>query len=198
MPFNYFEIVSLKPLKNNSISSSRFFKYQFVHNGAINNFQFKILKQMKIIRTLLLFAVITAAGLIESEAQTNDKDLVYAAIEDYVDALYLVQPERIKKSVHPNLTKKGYWRPKDKNEYAPESTMTYNELVELAGKWNAKGTLPKDAVKKIEIFDVQNQTAVAKLTAHWGTDYFHLGKYDGKWMIVNVLWQSPPQSVVNN
>jgi hypothetical protein len=149
---------------------------------------------MKTVRTLFALAFITAAGLLESDAQTSDRDLVYAAIEDYVDALYLVQPDRIKKSVHPNLTKKGFWRPKDKTEYGPESTMTFNELVELSGKWNAKGTLPKDAPKKIEIFDVQDKTAVAKLTAQWGTDYFHLGKYDGKWMIVNVLWQSPMPS----
>jgi len=28
-------------------------------------------------------------------------------------------------------------------------------------------------------------------------DYFHLAKYDGKWMIVNVLWQSlPPRKEV--
>ncbi|HJQ67701.1 MAG TPA: nuclear transport factor 2 family protein [Blastocatellia bacterium] len=23
-------------------------------------------------------------------------------------------------------------------------------------------------------------------------DYMHLAKYDGKWMIVNILWQTPP------
>lgn len=124
-------------------------------------------------------------------AQSNDKDLVYAAIEDYVDALYLVQPDRIKKSVHPELMKKGFWKAKDKTVYAYDGIMTFEQLVDLAGKWNAKGWLPKDAVKKIEIFDVQDQTASAKLTAHWGTDYFQLAKFDGKWMIVNILWQGP-------
>jgi len=129
---------------------------------------------------------------LQSNAQSADRDLVYAAIEDYVDALYLVQPERIKKSVHPNLTKKGFRKPKDKQAFGPESTMTFDQLYELAAKWNAKGTLPKDAPKQIDIFDVQDQTASAKLTAQWGTDYFHLAKYDGKWMIVNVMWQSAP------
>jgi hypothetical protein len=45
----------------------------------------------------------------------------------------------------------------------------------------------------VEVYDVQNQTASAKLTAFWGTDYLLLGKYDGKWMISSVLWQSPPR-----
>ena len=42
------------------------------------------------------------------------------------------------------------------------------------------------------IFDVQDQTASAKLTAWWGTDYLLLARYDGRWMIREVLWQTPP------
>ena len=131
-------------------------------------------------------------------AQSNDRESVYAALEDYVDALYLVQPDRIKNSVHPGLTKKGYWRKTDAEPFGPEQTMTFQQLYDLAGKWNLKGRLPKDAPRKIEIFDVQDQTAAAKLTAQWGTDYFQLAKYDGKWMIVNVLWQSPPAQASAN
>lgn len=140
-----------------------------------------------------LVCLISAIALLASPAiaQTSDKDQVYAAIEDYVDALYLVQPERIKKSVHPELMKKGFWKGKDKTDYSYEGIMTFTQLFELAGKWNAKGWLPKDAVRKIEIFDVQDQTASGKLTAHWGTDYFQLAKFEGKWMIVNILWQGP-------
>jgi hypothetical protein len=144
------------------------------------------MKKSILFLTLLSLLVMHTAG-----AQNADKDLVYAAIEDYVDALYLAQPDRIKKSVHPELMKKGFWKGKDKTDYAYDGIMTFTQLVELAGKWNAKGWLPKDAVKKIEIFDVQDQTASGKLTAHWGTDYFQLAKFDGKWMIVNILWQGP-------
>ena len=126
-----------------------------------------------------------------TQAQPTDKELVYAAVEDYVDALYLVQPDRIKKSVHPELMKKGFWKGKDKTDYTYQGVMTFNDLVKLAETWNAKGWLAKDAIKKIEIYDVQDQTASAKLTAYWGTDYFQLAKFDGKWMIVNILWQGP-------
>jgi hypothetical protein len=142
----------------------------------------------KILTTVLVLAMLTTT---RSFSQSPDKELVYAAIEDYVDALYLVQPERIRKSVHPELMKKGFWKAKDKTTYSYEGVMTFDQLVDLAGKWNAKGWLAKDAIKKIEIFDVQDQTASGKLTAHWGTDYFQLAKFDGKWMIVNILWQGP-------
>ena len=65
--------------------------------------------------------------------------------------------------------------------------MTFAGLVEVAKNWNKEGKLPADAPKEITIFDIQDQTASAKLVAQWGTDYFHLAKYDGKWKIINVL-----------
>lgn len=53
--------------------------------------------------------------------------------------------------------------------------------------------MPKDAPKEVIIFDMTGQIATAKLIAWWGIDYMHLAKYDGKWKIVNVLWQTHPQ-----
>jgi DNA-binding transcriptional regulator GbsR (MarR family) len=135
---------------------------------------------------LLLISIST-----QVQAQT-DREQVYTAIEDYVEALYQVQPERIKKSVHPNLTKKGFWKGTGKDAYGQEQTMTYQQLYDLAAKWNSKGNaITKDSPKTIEIYDVQDQTASGKLTAEWGTDYFQLAKYDGKWLIVNIVWQGP-------
>lgn len=145
---------------------------------------------MKKITYLLALLLVFQVG--SSSGQSTDKELVYAAIEDYVDGIYLVQPERINKSVHPELMKKGFWRKDGNTEYDKESIMTFDQLVDLASKWNAKGNLPKDAPRKIEIYDVQDQTATGKLTAQWGTDYFQLAKYDGKWMIVNIMWQRHP------
>jgi len=46
--------------------------------------------------------------------------------------------------------------------------------------------------KKIEVFDMQDQTASAKLTAWWGSDYLLLSRINNRWMITHVLWQSPP------
>lgn len=143
---------------------------------------------MKKIASIFTFFILACTAVY---SQGTDKDLVYAAIEDYVDGIYLVQPDRIKKSVHPELVKKGYWKGKDKTEYAYDGIMTFDQLVKLAETWNAKGWLAKDAPKKIDIYDVQDQTACGKLTAYWGTDYFQLAKVDGKWMIIYILWQGP-------
>ena len=122
--------------------------------------------------------------------EPSDTEAVRAAVLDYVEGIYLVQPERIKRSVHKSLRKHGFWRNKE-GQYK-EGPMTFEQLLKLAGDWNKDGHVGKDAPKVITIYEVQDQTASAKLVADWGSDYFHLAKYDGKWMITNILWQSHP------
>lgn len=151
------------------------------------------MKEIEMKRLIPLAVVLTfVIGVATALSQSNDeRDMVRQAVLDYVEGVYQVEPARIERSVHPDLSKHGYWREKGKDGYTT-GKMSYAELVEVAKTWNKSGKRPKDAPKEITIFDVQDQTASAKLVAAWGTDYFHLAKYNGKWMIVNVLWQSPP------
>jgi hypothetical protein len=48
--------------------------------------------------------------------------------------------------------------------------------------------------KDVLIQDVMDQTATARLSAWWGVDYMQLGKFDGKWKIVHIIWQSYPKA----
>ncbi len=144
---------------------------------------------------VLGWALVSPAMLLmlpaEAEAQSDaDRKGVEEAVLDYVEGVYLVQPERIERSVHKDLRKLGYGRREISDDYRV-LPMTYQELYDLAAHWNANGHLdPETSPKEIVVFDVLDQTAIAKLTAAWGIDYFQLAKYDGKWMIVNVLWQT--------
>lgn len=135
-----------------------------------------------------------------AEQRAADTEAVRQAVLDYVEGIYEVEPERISRSVHPSLHKIGYYRPRDASDYGEEVlTMTFEELVSLAETWNKEGRLPADAPKEVVVFDVQDKTAAAKLTAQWGTDYFHLANIDGAWKILNVLWQSPmPEQATAN
>ena len=111
---------------------------------------------------------------------------------DYVEGIYNVEPARIERSVHTKLAKIGYYKSAKETEYRPGANMTFAELVETAKTFNKAGKLPKDAPKEIDIYEVLDQIATVRLTAVWGIDYIHLAKIEGKWMIVNVIWQSLP------
>ena len=146
---------------------------------------------------LLLFIALAIFATPPANAQQPvdaDREAVRQAVLDYVEGIYNVEPARIERSVHPNLAKLGFYRPPAETAYRPGSKMAFQQLVEIARTYNKEGKLRKDAPKEIAIFDVLEQTATVKLTAEWGIDYMHLAKFDGKWMIVNVLWQSYAKS----
>jgi hypothetical protein len=145
----------------------------------------------------LALATLFVLPFCSAQAQTNpDREAVRQAALDYVEGIYTVDPSRIERSVHPKLAKLGFYRPPAEDAYRPGSTMTFERLVEIAKNYNKEGKLPKDAPKEVTILDMLDQTATVKLVAEWGVDYMHLAKFDGKWMIVNVLWQSPPKKPV--
>ena len=117
---------------------------------------------------------------------------VESAALDYVEGLYNADPSRIERSVHPQLTKRGFWRDSPTAPWGAQETMTYDQLVALAKTWNAKKNRDL-SIKKVEVFDVADQTASAKVTAMWGIDYLQLAKYEGRWKIINILWQAHPR-----
>ena len=139
-----------------------------------------------------LVILILAFGLTALAQTDDDRSAVRQACLDYVESIYEVNPAKAERSVHPELVKRGFFIKKGETVYSPH-TMTFTELVELAKNYNKKGQLSKDAVKEVVVFDVADQTASAKVTAIWGIDYIHLAKYDGKWKIINILWQTPPK-----
>ena len=142
---------------------------------------------------LLALAFLLIAIPVAAQQEANgDREAVRQAVLDYVEGIYNVEPQRIERSVSPNLAKMGFYRPPAETAYRPARAMAYQQLVEIARNYNKEGKLRKDAPKTIEIYEVLDQTATVKLTAEWGIDFMHLAKMDGKWMIVNVLWQSHP------
>jgi hypothetical protein len=139
--------------------------------------------------TVAAVALAPAAPFAQSPA--TDKAAVHQAALDYVEALYLADPARIERSVHPSLAKQGFYRAAAGAPYGPMNPMTYTQLVTLAGSWNKDGKRDT-SIKKIEVLDVLDQTAVAKVWANWGIDHMQLAKFDGRWKIVNIVWQSHP------
>ncbi len=138
---------------------------------------------------VLVLAVTVAFGT--DKPSTSDRKAVERAVLDYCEAFYEMKPELLKRSLHPDLAKFGFYRQSADQEYRKVPS-DFEQLLKLAEVWNADGKFGKDAPKIVEVFDILDKTAAAKLTGGWGIDYLHLAKYDGKWMIVQVIWQSHP------
>jgi Putative lumazine-binding len=122
----------------------------------------------------------------------NDREAVRRAVLDYVEGFYEGDTTKLMRSVWPQVLKYGYARNASLGTYRgmqmafPAGFRSYVDGVKTG-----RNQTPPNAPKTITIFDVQDQTASAKLTAFWGTDYLLLAKENGRWMITHVLWQTP-------
>ncbi len=141
---------------------------------------------------LALALVLGLSSLMLRRDHEAEREGVERAVRDYVEALYQVKPELIERSVHPALEKMGLYRPAEATAYRTPGKMTFEQLRELAGQWNKDAKEGKDLAYEVQVLDVLDVTASAKLRAKWGIDYMHLAKLDGRWKIVQILWQSPP------
>ena len=140
--------------------------------------------------TVLTAAIAALPAGAFAQTRDADREAVRLAALDYVEGVYNVQPDRIERSVHTTLVKRGFYKDKADAPYN-ESPMTYEQLVRLAGNWNKEGKRDT-SIKEVAVLDVLDQTAVAKVTASWGIDYMLLAKYGDRWKITQILWQSHP------
>jgi hypothetical protein len=150
---------------------------------------------MKKIALIALVALFYSPLKAQNADSQKDKEGVTAACMDYINAFYLADTTLAYRSVHPQVQKRGFWFNDKKGEYANMSEMPFQKLINLAKVWNKSGEEANSkSIKKVDVFEVSDKTAMAKVTAVWGIDYMHLAKIEGKWWIMNVLWQSPPKS----
>jgi Putative lumazine-binding len=144
---------------------------------------------MKKTFSILLFLLVTTFSI----AQT-DKEKIEKACLNYIEGFYEGDTVKLIQSLKPSLYKFGYWKNKTTGKYDPDGQMTYREALDYAKNVLAKKNFAKSgAPKKVEILDVMNSIASAKVTAWWGVDYILLSKKDEQWVIEQVLWEGPLQ-----
>ncbi|GAB3542354.1 nuclear transport factor 2 family protein [Spirosoma fluminis] len=146
-----------------------------------------------ILSTLLILSGLTAFS---QTSQTDDVADVRQACFNYIDTFYKVDTTLAYQSIHPALQKRGFLFDNNTNAYSKQLEMPFPALIRLAKTWNKAGNrADANSPRTVDVFEVADKTASAKVTAVWGIDYIHLIKDNGRWMIVNVLWQSPPKSL---
>lgn len=144
---------------------------------------------------LAILALLTLATILAPRAtaqQTPDRESVRRAALDYLEGFYEGDSAKIVRSVRPDARKIGYFTNRGSTTYEVEE-MPYAAMIEYANNFKKNGrTTPATAPREVLVGEVNDQTATAKVVAWWGVDLLQLARYDGKWMIVNVMWQSPP------
>jgi hypothetical protein len=137
----------------------------------------------------LVLALLAAPVL---RAQTAaDSSAIRAAALDYIEGWYTGDAARMERALHPELAKRIV-----RTDAGGRSTLGQMSALTLIGGVRAGGGTQTPAErqrKDITILDLYGGAASVKLMAADWVDYLHLARWNGRWVIVNVLWELYPR-----
>ena len=136
--------------------------------------------------------LVLLAGVPAARAQTTaDTTGIRAAALDYAEGWYGGDGERMARAVHPELVKRILVTDTATGR-AFVQTMGASALVNATRHGYGKSTPAERQQKDVRILDVFGNAALAKVVMADWIDYLQLVKADGRWQIVNVLWERKP------
>jgi len=148
---------------------------------------------------MLAMALLTTVALAASNAPSvagsanaATKAAINATCFDYIDGQLEANPERVARALHPDLAKRAVIGDTPYERFGLRR-MSKEELVGLT-KNGALKTPAKEWSRSCEILDITGNAASVRLETPWFVDYFHMGQFGDKWLIVNALWYSKPKT----
>jgi hypothetical protein len=140
----------------------------------------------------LLLTLLAVPLPVPAHAQTAaDSSAIRATALDYVEGWYEGNPERMGRALHPELVKRIV---------VSDTATKRSVLQDMGASALVNGTrhgwgkeTPKNRQQKdVTILDIfGNAASVKAVMADW-IDYLQIAKVDGRWVIVNVLWERKP------
>lgn len=145
---------------------------------------------MSRLMTLILLALTLVSGTARAQAGA-DSAAIRATALDYIEGWYTADAARMERAVHPELAKRIVNRnPQNRrNTLGQQSAMT---LVQNTRNEGGKDTPPEQMRKDVRILDMFENTASVRIDASTWVDYLHMARWNGRWVIVNVLWENRP------
>ena len=141
--------------------------------------------------TLLTLAAAATPAPPASATSPADLAAIEATCFDYVDGQLEGDPDRVKRALHPDLAKRRVTGDTP-DERLGLQRMSREELVDLT-KRGALKTPRAEWNRSCKILDVAGNVAAVRVETPWFVDYFHMGKYGDRWIIVNAMWHMKPR-----
>jgi hypothetical protein len=151
-------------------------------------------------KTAILVALAAlATPAVAARAQTtSDSAAIRATALDYVEGWYTGDAGRMERALHPELAKRvvltnpktGRSRLDQMGALAlVQGTREQKERTRATAGSGTRGAQRKD----VRVLDVFGGTASVRTDMDEWIDYMHMAKWNGRWVIVNVLWELRPQ-----
>jgi len=150
--------------------------------------------RMRTARRVWIAAAIVVSIASRVQAQSAaDSAAIRATAMDYIEGWYAGDAARMERAVHPELAKRIV---------TTDPTMGHSQLESIGAMTlilrtragGGKRTPPERQEKDFRILDIFVDAAVAKIVASDWVDFLEMAKWNGRWVIVNVLWEYKPRT----
>ncbi len=139
---------------------------------------------------LLLFLLAGVSSNARSATPDLHEEAIRRAALDYIEGWYEGDVERMSRAVHPELAKRIVMT---ENGVSRVEQMGASKLVANVRSGGGRKTPKESRQKDVSILDRYESAASVKIVASEWVDYLHLARVDGRWVIVNVLWERKPR-----
>ena len=141
---------------------------------------------------VFLFFVFSVSAFAQVDAE---REAIKRTALNYAEGWYEGNADKMESALHPDLAKR-IARTNDKGQTRLDQ-MSAMSLVQGTRGGYGKQTPKEEQQKDVTILDVTGGAATVKLEMRDWVDYMHIAKSNGKWVIVNVLWEMKPAKAKN-
>lgn len=140
---------------------------------------------------LTTILILTCAANALAQTTDADREAIKRTALNYAEGWYEGNADKMESALSPDLAKR-IARTNDKGQSRLDS-MTAMSLVQGTRGGFGKQTPKEEQQKDVTILDMIGGAATVKCEMRDWVDYMHIAKLNGKWLIVNVLWEMKPK-----
>jgi hypothetical protein len=122
-------------------------------------------------------------------ATPEDIQAITEVSRDYTEGWFTANAERMRSALHPDLVKRTIWHDIQGNTWKVGRTLTAEAMVGYTRQGGGSALQESEKVFEIEILDAFRHIATVKVSSHPYMDYLHLAKMNGRWWIINCLYE---------
>ena len=141
-------------------------------------------------RLLTLLIIFVGAPALATAQSAADSAAIRATALDYIEGWYAGDAARMERALHPELAKRIV-----ETDARGRSRLGQQSAMTLVGNTRRGGgtDIPAGQRKSdVRILDLYGNAASVRVQAATWVDYMHVAKSNGRWVIVNVLWELDP------
>ena len=138
----------------------------------------------------VLFVILVSSLTLIAQSEP-ERDAIKRTALNYAEGWYEGNADKMESALHPDLAKRIV-RTNDKGQ-SGLGQMSAMSLVQGTRGGSGKQTPAAEQQKDVTILDITGGAATVKLEMRDWVDYMHIGKFNGKWVVINVLWEMKPK-----